>query len=97
MTSDLGCPSNLTLNSFCSRTCLTHQVPRKIRHPVNELIDATNKLQVLCLGHFLFDEEKNEARRNEGECEDDADWRHQVWDRLGSRKESDYWPLFFKL
>jgi len=67
-------------------TKMSHQVPRKVGHPVNELIDATNKLQVLCFGHFLFDEEKNEAGRNEGECEDDADWNDCVRSWLGAEK-----------
>jgi len=60
----------------------THHVPEEVGHPVDQRADPADKLQVLGLGGALLDEVEDEAGRDEGHGEDDADGHHGVHRRL---------------
>ena len=55
-----------------------HHVPEEVGHPVDQRADPADELQVLGLGGALLDEVEDEAGRDEGHGEDDADGHHRV-------------------
>lgn len=50
-----------------------YHVPEEIGHPVDQRADATDELQVFGLSDPLLDEVEDEAGRDKGHGEDDAD------------------------
>lgn len=55
-----------------------YHVPEEVGHPVDQWTDTAHKLQVFGLGHPLLDEIENEAGRDKGQGEDDADRHHCI-------------------
>lgn len=53
-------------------TLMTHHVPDEVGHPVEQWLDATDKLQMFGFTGSLLDQKKNKTGRHKGHGEDNT-------------------------